>query len=61
MQVGIEDVDGIVDGCSEGIEEIAVCEATRKTEELPERAKMILAAHETLMVTDLEAILMACS
>jgi hypothetical protein len=31
------------------------------TKELPERTRTILAAHENLMVTDLEAILMACS
>jgi hypothetical protein len=52
MQVGIEDVDGIEDGCSEGIEERGVCEATCKIEELPKRARRILAAHETLIVTD---------
>jgi hypothetical protein len=50
------DVDGIedVDGCSEGIEETGVCEATCKTEELPKRANRILAEHENLMVTDLD-------
>jgi len=60
-QVGIEDVDGIelgaiedVDGCSEGIEETGACEATCKTEELPKRAKRMLAALENLMVTDLK-------
>jgi len=36
----------------------AGCEATCKTEELPERAKRILAAHENLMVTDLDESLM---
>jgi hypothetical protein len=44
---------GQADGCSVG-----VCEATCKTEELPERAKRILAAHENLMVIDLDESLM---
>jgi hypothetical protein len=51
-QEGIEDVEG----CSEGIEEVEGCSVAfaLATKELPERANMILAAHENLMVTDSE-------
>jgi hypothetical protein len=45
-----------VEGCSEGIEEVEGCSVAfaLATKELPERANMILAAHENLMVTDSE-------
>ena len=44
------------DGIEDGFEDDALA-----TKELPQRTSMILAAHENLMVTDLEGSLMACA
>jgi hypothetical protein len=56
-------VDGIedVDGCSEGIEETGVCEATCKIEQLPKRAKRILAGQKILMLTGLDGFFLKWS
>jgi hypothetical protein len=55
-QEGIEDVEG----CSEGIEEGCSDAFALAIKELPERTRRILAAHENLMVTDLEESFMFC-